>query len=283
MKLAPLLLLLAACACAPRATPDGASAAGAASQHTVFAVRYATLPQYPVRSLVVGADPARRLDLAMMVWVIRGVPGSTVLVDAGFYREKFITQRRPGRLVSPSQAPARLGARPEDVTDVIVTHVHWDHADGVDLFPNARVWIQREEYEHHVGPDGQVLASAVDALDAEMLARLEAAGRVTLVDGDAREILPGITVHTGGKHTWESQHVSVRTARGTVVLASDNAYLYENLELRRPIAQTLDSLSNLAAQRRMLEMASEPRLVVPGHDALVFERFPGRGRVAEIR
>jgi glyoxylase-like metal-dependent hydrolase (beta-lactamase superfamily II) len=249
----------------------------------VYAVRYATLPQYPVRSLVVGADPARRLDLAMMVWVIRGVPGRTVLVDAGFYRDKFVMQRRPTDYTRPAEALAELGIRPEDVTDVIVTHVHWDHADGVDLFPNARVWIQREEYEHHVGPSGQVLATAVDELDAEMFAALKATGRVMLIEGDAQEILPGITVYTGGKHTWQSQYVGVRTARGVVVVASDNAYLYENLELRRPIAQTLDSLSNLAAQRRMLELASETRLVVPGHDALVFERFPARGRVAEIR
>ena len=87
-------------------------------------------------------------------------------------------------------------------------------------------------------------------------------------------MLPGITVYIGGKHTFESQYAGVRTRSGTAVIASDNAYLYENLENRRPIAQTLDSLSNLAAQARMLTIASSPRLVVPGHDPLVFQRFP---------
>jgi glyoxylase-like metal-dependent hydrolase (beta-lactamase superfamily II) len=101
------------------------------------------------------------------------------------------------------------------------------------------------------------------------------AGRVQLVDGDAREILPGITVYTGGKHTFASQYAGVRTAKGTVVLASDNAYLYENLDRHRPIAQTLDSTSNLAAQERMKRLASSPRLIVPGHDPAVFERFKG--------
>ena len=62
------------------------------------------------------------------------------------------------------------------------------------------------------------------------------------------------------------------------VLASDNMYLYENLDARAPIAQTLDAASNLRAQDRMKSLASEPRLVVPGHDPAVFTRFP---KVAE--
>ncbi|HKO18399.1 MAG TPA: hypothetical protein VJU82_05895, partial [Acidobacteriaceae bacterium] len=93
-------------------------------------------------------------------------------------------------------------------------------------------------------------------------------------DGDARQILPGITVYTGGKHTYASQFAGVHTAEGTVVVASDNVYLYENLERHRPIAETYDSTSNLAAQERMVKIASERRLIVPGHDPAVFERFP---------
>ena len=145
------------------------------------------------------------------------------------------------------------------------------------------MWIQKAEYEHHIGPDGQVLANAVDADVAVMFAKLKAEGRVNLIDGDAREIMPGITVYTGGKHTFESQYVGVRTAQGTAVLASDNLYLYENLDTRKPIAQTLDAESNVAAQARMLSLASDRRLIGPGHDPAVFERFSTTGRVAQIR
>lgn len=69
----------------------------------------------------------------------------------------------------------------------------------------------------------------------------------------------------------------MQTARGTVVLASDNTYLYENLESRTPIAQTLDRVSNLAAERRMVELAGTTGVVVPGHDPAVFTRFPSAG------
>jgi glyoxylase-like metal-dependent hydrolase (beta-lactamase superfamily II) len=104
------------------------------------------------------------------------------------------------------------------------------------------------------------------------------------VDGDAREIIPGITVYIGGKHTFQSQYVGVNTTSGIVVLASDNMYLYENLEKHVPISQTLDAASNLAAQERMTRIAASPRLIVPGHDPAVFVRFPLPGNgVARIR
>jgi glyoxylase-like metal-dependent hydrolase (beta-lactamase superfamily II) len=113
---------------------------------------------------------------------------------------------------------------------------------------------------------------------------MKLAGRVNLVDGDAREIIPGITVYIGGKHTFQSQYAGVNTTSGIVVLASDNMYLYENLEKHVPISQTLDAASNLAAQERMTRIAASPRLIVPGHDPAVFVRFPLPGNgVARIR
>jgi hypothetical protein len=59
-----------------------------------------------------------------------------------------------------------------------------------------------------------------------------------------------------------------------VVLASDNMYLYENLDKHLPIAQTFDAASNLRAQDRMKTIASKPELIVPGHDPAVMARFP---------
>lgn len=255
----------------------------AAPEYDVYAIRYATLPGFRVSGLIAGADTSRRLDLAMMVWLIRG-NGRNVLLDAGFYQDKFVNRYHPKDFSKPSEAVARAGVRPEDVTDVIISHVHWDHLDGVDLFPNARVWIQREEFEHHLDSAGTVKDRMIDAADASVLAKIAREGRLELVDGDAKEIMPGMTVYTGGKHTYQSQFATVHTASGTVVLASDNVYLYENLATHRPIAQTLDSLSNLRTQTRMTSLASDPRLIVPGHDPEVFVRFPLPGNgIARIR
>ena len=249
-----------------------------APQYEVHAVRFAHV-SYPVAGGGGGGAPGpphgdHQTGGVGGVWVMRA-PGRIVLLDAGFYREKFIARWKPLDFVTPAEALKRgLGIAPEEVTDIVISHTHWDHADGADLFPRATVWVQKDEYDYYIGARGEVLhTGGADPDDAKMFAALKEAGRVRLVDGDAKEILPGITVYTGGKHTYQSQFVGVRTSSGTVVLASDNAYLYENLEKRLPIAQTLDAEANLEAQRRMLKLAASPALVIPGHDPAVFGRF----------
>lgn len=240
--------------------------------YEVYALRYASIP-FKVSNLIAGADTSRHIDIAMIVLVLKGSNGRTVLLDAGFYRDKFMTQWKPQEYIRPDSAVLKFGVKPEDITDVIVSHIHWDHFDGADLFPKAKIWIQKDEIEHHVDSVGAVRDRAIDRLDAAMLQTLRTAGRIQAVDGDAKEIIPGITVYTGGKHTFQSQYATVHTAEGTVVLASDNAYLYENFEKHVPISQSVDRVSNLAAQDRMKTLASDPRLIVPGHDPAVFTRF----------
>jgi glyoxylase-like metal-dependent hydrolase (beta-lactamase superfamily II) len=245
-------------------------------QYEVYAIQYATIPGFAVNQLVAGADPGRKLDIAMLVWLVRG-GAHTILVDSGFYREQFFKQWHVTDFVRPDEAVARAGVKPEEVTDVIISHMHWDHADGMDLFPKARIWLQKDELEYYAGEAWQSRRThgGIDPDDVIAAVKINLAGRMGLVNGDAQEILPGITCYIGGKHTWASQFVAVNTALGTVVLASDNMYLYENLDKHVPIAATLDAASNLRAQDRMKQLAAKPELVVPGHDPEVMKRFPG--------
>ena len=113
-----------------------ASAFARAPKYEVLAIRYATLPQFPVSSLVKGADPERKLDIAMMVWLVRG-GGHNILVDSGFYREELINQWKPVDYVRPDEAVARAGVAANDITDVIITHAHWDHAGGAGALPEC--------------------------------------------------------------------------------------------------------------------------------------------------
>ena len=243
-------------------------------------MRFATLANFPVASLVAGADRARRMDIAMMVWVLKGNNGRVALVDSGFHRDQYFRQFSVRDFVKPSEAIAPLGLKPEDVTDIFLTHMHWDHAGGSDLFPLARVWIQKDEYDYYTSDAWQSARThgGIDADDVLEIVKRNTQGRVSFVRGDDETSLSGIGFGVGGKHTWQSQFVTVQLRERVAVLASDNMYLYENLDTHTPIAQTLDAASNLRAQDRMKSLASDPRLVVPGHDPAVFTRFP---RVAE--
>ena len=250
-------------------------AAQSKPQYEIYAIRYATLPGFPVSELVPDVDPARKMDLAMMIWLIRG-NGRNILLDSGFYHDRFFKDWHVNDFIKPSDTLKLLGLKPEDITDVIISHMHWDHDDGMDLFPNARIWIQKDELQYYAGEAWQSKDThgGIDADDVLALVKLNTQGRVGMVDGDAKEILPGITCYTGGRHTYASQYVGVSTAAGTVVLASDNMYLYENLEKHVPIAETLDAASNLRAQDRMKQIASSPGLIIPGHDPAVIAKFP---------
>lgn len=251
------------------------SAAAAPVRYEVYAVRFGVIPQFPVGSLVKGADKEKKLDLPVMVWVLKGSDGRIVLVDSGFHVERFRANWDIRDYVTPADAVLRLGIRPEQVTDVVLTHIHWDHADGADFFPNATVWIQKDEYAYYTGEAWQKDRKGEGA-EKEVVAKLVArnvAGQLRFVDGDAQPILPGVTCYTGGRHTYASQYVVAETAKGPVVLASDNAYLYLNLASRAPIAQTYDADANLRAQDRMRTLSARSQIIVPGHDPEVFTRF----------
>jgi glyoxylase-like metal-dependent hydrolase (beta-lactamase superfamily II) len=257
--------------------------------YEAYAVRFGILPAFPVSGLVAGADRSRTLDIPVMVWLLKGSDGRTVLIDAGFYRQKFLDQWHPRDFRTPAAAVESAGVKADAITDVIISHAHWDHVDGADLFPKATVWIQRAEYEYYTGEAWQARNThgGVDAEDMLALLKINTEGRLRFVEGDDREVVPGVRCYIGGKHTHESQFCTVRTAEGTAVFTSDNVYLYENFDRHAPIAQTVDGdagrASNLKTQDRAKSLASNPRLIVPGHDPAVFERFeqiaPGLVRV----
>jgi glyoxylase-like metal-dependent hydrolase (beta-lactamase superfamily II) len=257
---------------APQISPAGPAT------YEAYAVRFGILPAFAVSGLVAGAERGRTLDIPVMVWLLKGSNGRQVLVDSGFYRQKFLDQWKPRDFRTPAAAVESAGVKPDAITDIIVSHAHWDHVDGADLFPKATVWIQREEYRYYTGEAWHARGrpGGVDSEDMLALLKINTEGRLRFVEGDDQEIIPGLRCYTGGKHTFASQYVSAKTDAGTVVLASDNIYLYENLEKHVPIAATFGPegpASNLKAQDRIRTLASDPRLIVPGHEPQVFERF----------
>jgi glyoxylase-like metal-dependent hydrolase (beta-lactamase superfamily II) len=241
----------------------------------VYAVRFATIAGFQVSSLVAGADRSRRLDIAMTIWVLKGSDGRIAIVDSGFHRDRYFSQFAVKDYIKPSEALAPLGIKPDDVSDLLLTHMHWDHAGGIDLFPKARVWVQKDEYDYYTGEAWQSARThgGIDADDVLEIVKRNTEGKVSFVRGDDDKSLPGIAFGVGGRHTFASQFVVVARPQ-PVVIASDNMYLYENLDAHVAIAQTLDAVSNLRTQDRMRSLAAEPRLLLPGHDPAVFARFP---------
>jgi glyoxylase-like metal-dependent hydrolase (beta-lactamase superfamily II) len=254
-------------------------------EYSIQAIRYATAPGLPVSMLVMGAPKDEKVDAAMVVWLIRG-GGRAILFDSGFHRDTFIKDFPMKDYLRPDEAVRLAGVTPEEVTDIVISHAHWDHLGGIDLFAKANVWIQKDEYRYYTIDAWQPAGDhgGIDPEDAKELVQLNTEGRIRLVDGDNVEIFPGIRAYTGARHTYDSQYLRVE-GNPTFVLASDNCYLYRNLSSHMASATftNADQAANIAAQSRMIELAGSPDRVVPGHDILQFQKFPTDGRVATIK
>lgn len=254
--------------------------------YSIEAIRYGS-GEYPVAGLVMGAPKDEKTTIAMVIWLIRG-GGHNILFDSGFHREAFLKEFPAEGYLRPDEAVKLAGVQPDEVTDIIISHSHWDHLDGVDLFAKANVWIQKEEYRYYTGEAWQPGGNhgGVFAEDVEELLRVNTHGRLRLVDGDDVEILPGIRAYTGGHHTYAAQYIRV-DGNPPFVLASDNCYLYRNLAEHKASATFSDEFwpANIKNQQRMIELAGSADRVVPGHDAEQFKKYPtsADGRIAKIR
>jgi glyoxylase-like metal-dependent hydrolase (beta-lactamase superfamily II) len=253
--------------------------------YQVYALHYGTMEGYDRSYLFNLGTPGEKMTLDWSFWVIVG-NGRVVLVDTGFSDERFVSKWGIKDWTRTDKLLPKIGLKPSQVTDIILTHAHWDHAGNIENFnPKATIWIQKDELEFAAGEAaqsnfGKIGLNREDVLD---LVNWNWDGRVKLIRGD-KEIIPGIKCYLGGKHTYGFQWVSVNTASGTVVLASDIVYMFENLETMTPIGTGQSSYEAYQALERIREVASSLDLIVPGHDPKVYQKWPSPGNgVAEIR
>lgn len=213
------------------------------------------------------------MPMSFFVWVLRH--GDRVIaVDTGFDRAQGAARARD--LVLPVEDGLRaLGIAPDRVGDVILTHLHWDHAGNHGLYDNARYHLQAREMAYCTGPCmcHTALRRPYSVEDVATLLRRVYAGRVLFHDGTA-EIAPGVHVHLVGGHSRGLQIVTVNTRRGPVVLASDAAHYYANLDREAPFPLVDSVAEMLEGFRTIRRLAPSPGHVVPGHDPGVLRRYP---------
>jgi len=241
--------------------------------HEVYAVRYGHHARPASDNYVFGDPHDVEEPLSYYVWVVRG-PHGDIVVDTGF--DATVADRRGRRLVRPvEEGLTALGVRLDQVQDVVITHLHYDHAGNHHLLPQARYHLQDAEMAYATG---RCMGHAhvrvpFDAEDVVQMVRRVYDGRVVFHDGH-EEIVPGVTVHRIGGHSRGLQVVRVRTRRGDVVLASDATHLYSHLHSGR-VFPIVDSVSDvLEGYRTLRRLASSDAHVIPGHDPAVADRYP---------
>mgnify|MGYP001431430333 CR=1 FL=1 len=248
--------------------------ASAPEPFELFAIRYAVHEGRSASDNFIGADSHDQgSNLDYFVWLARR-GDELVLVDTGFGPEAA-AQRRRTLLRRPSEGLALLGIDAADVRTVVLTHLHYDHAGGLEEYPKAIFHVQEREASYATGPCmcHANLRAAYDVEDTVRFVRNVYAERVVF-HRDTSELLPGMTLHRIGGHTAGLQAVRVWTRRGWVVLASDASHLYANMRrgLPFPIVHNVEDM--LEGYRTLTRLADSPDHIVPGHDPLVMELYP---------
>ena len=212
------------------------------------------------------------IDIPIIAWYIEG-RGHRILVDTGGHdpageglHQPY--QREPGE--DPIARLSALGVRPEDIDILILTHLHWDHASNIHLFPKARVIVQREELRFAAAPlpflrwPYQTLPPFSSSSE-----RFEA------IDGDTK-IVEDVSVHLTPGHTPGLQGVAVRASGATYFIASDNVPLSESWNAKEkygiphwPNGLHVDLEAYFKSLRRTEDLGD---IILPSHDRSVLER-----------
>ena len=237
-----------------------------------FAIRYATRAARRVDHFIGGDPHDGPMPMDYFVWVVAGAD-RVFLVDTGFTAETAARRKRQF-LRCPIESMRKIGMEPDSITDVVLTHLHYDHVGNFHKLPNARFHLQERELSFATGRHMRYpyFGHGFEVEDVVGMVRLNFKRRVELYDGDA-ELAPGVTLHLAPGHTAGLQVVRVRTRRGDVVLASDASHFYENLETNRPFIAALDIGAMLDSFRKVERLADSRRHIVPGHDPLVMRRY----------
>jgi glyoxylase-like metal-dependent hydrolase (beta-lactamase superfamily II) len=245
--------------------------------YEVFAVRYAERDGWR-RNAFQGGDPHDGpLGMDYFVWVVRNAE-RTFVVDLGFTQE-IAARRKRNFIRAPKDGLAMIGVDAAAVSDVIVTHMHYDHVGTYADFPRAQFHVQEDEMDYATGKYMKYgrFRHGYEVEDVVGMVRLVYDDRVQFHAG-ASELAPGISIHRIGGHTKGCQCVRVHTRRGWVVLASDCSHYYENFEKNR----FYSSLFNVGEQgdgfETMRKLATSPQHIVPGHDPLVMKRYPAAAK-----
>lgn len=239
----------------------------------LYALRYATHEGRTAKDNFLYADPHESGEnLDYFIWLARR-DSEVFVIDTGFGQEAADARGRT-LLRRPVDALALLDVDAQQVRQVILTHLHYDHAGTLSDFPAAHFHLQVDEAGHATGPcmcDPEARAP-FDVENIVAYVRNLYAGRIEFHRSD-KELVSGLWLHAIPGHSAGLQAVRVYTKRGWVVLASDATHFYANMERENPFPVLFDKAALIRGYSRLIELAPSLNHIVPGHDPAVMRAY----------
>lgn len=120
-------------------------------EYQVYAIKFSDRWKIQAKDYVIAADPSDSVDVCNMFWLLKSSKDRNILVDAGF----LDTTNSNKNYIRPDSMLLKLGLHSQDISDIIITHPHFDHISGITLLPTAKVWMQQDDYDYFTGPAWQ--------------------------------------------------------------------------------------------------------------------------------
>lgn len=269
------------------------------ADYSIWVLEYAAVEKFPFSVMMYGPQHQGTRKLPYAYALVKG-KGETILIDTGYdhvaYGKALADAYGVSNYHGPREVLRECGVAPEDVTSVLITHAHFDHMGAIDLFPNAKFYLQKYELDQWVwaltlGKEFRFLVGGGDPADIVKAVAAAKEGRMVLIDGDREDVLPGIDVHLArDTHTYGSMYVTIRNdgARESAdkwIFAGDLIYTYDNLTGLDPaspqivpIGLAVGSQHNLmfASDEMLKSVGGEVRRVIPIHEDRLRTTFPSR-------
>jgi glyoxylase-like metal-dependent hydrolase (beta-lactamase superfamily II) len=294
MKASMLKGLLAAGALAVTAMSAGVAQAQNCSVWLVESSRFMGVPFgafMPDRAFVPGStsktNNINTVDLPVNVGVIK-CGKELILYDSGWKQKEYLKMTGSDHWAPLPDQLKSLGFSANDVTKIVIGHGHWDHAGQLMDFPNAVLYVQREElkgiewalnYPHpkikavNTDPGGcmRTPACGYTPLTLDEIYGKVLRGKAVIVDGEM-EIAPGVRIHPAFRaHTAGSQLLEVPTAIGKLVFGSDAYSSYEGIRdwmIANP--QQTDTVQQFLAYEKCYKITGGYNNCVSAHEPLSY-------------
>ena len=161
-----------------------------------------------------------------------------------------------------------IGVEPADIDVIILTHLHWDHDSNLELFPNAKVYVQKREYDILSHPEHPSREKGYAKDVKEYIDQFD----LVLVDGD-QELFDGIRVVLTPGHSFGSQSVVVELEEyGTAIITGDLVCMQESWHYEPPRGNLLyyNDEGRIYLYESIGKIMHISKNILPGHDKSVF-------------
>jgi len=244
------------------------------NQYEVYALKYSAI----MHDSTITAHEKDSVNIDFMIWLIKG-NGKNILMDAGYLYS--VESAKNFDVIDDLRTDStlqKLKLKPEEVTDIILSYQHLDHINSIDIFPNAQVWVQKDDYTFFTTTAWQKggVNGEFNRKEVKKLIDVHEKGRVTLFEGYNKEIIQGLKIFPGSRNPSLPQYALIKTSLGNMALASDNVWIYYNADFVTPAPsfRTFDANGYIKAMQKMQMLVNDEKLIVPGYEGSAFTRFP---------